>query len=209
MSLTLEESIAIERNPVASEEDLAKLSNMGKGRREMFSGAWFEPSTMVVGSGLASIGLSNLRTLGYEFDERKSDDGKRSQFKIKNRWHVPTPEQFAAVRETREQSREAKAKSTEKATSFPCTHDGCDFVSTTPQGLGRHRVAVHATKKRTYKKRVVTPVPELPDPVDLAPRLGSDLRVFLLHHNDDGTVSIGLRNGTRSFMARLEEVTST
>jgi len=77
-------------------------------------------------------------------------------------------------------------------------------------GKGENVVSLQANKKAKAAKPTpapkppAAPKPRKPKPLDVpVPTLGATLRVALLAVNDDGVVTIGINNGTQSWMAEV------
>jgi len=197
---TMEQLVDIERGDTPPDAELTVASRV---RRRLFHGAVLDPYAIqdefgVHISTVASATLT-LRRLGFVVEHVPGPRGV--MYRLTNPEHQPTPEDFEADRAraraesaaTRERKRERdaavaaalarKAQDAAAAKSKPKASNTSKTVEPRPTGGGD--VADRASG-----------VPPLPD-------LGQPVTVYALALNDDGSVTLGLRNGDRRWMASV------
>jgi hypothetical protein len=177
------------------DDDLTDFPVTSQIRRRLFRGQWVTADEIAhdfdVHKTTLSTLMANLRLVGFDFeseviDHRGNTDVHR--YRLVNPEHEPTDEQYEAHR----------VKSSERN-------------GRTPQA--RRVAARRAVRAATVAVEQVEPEPA-PGPVPFAgpgtngtavpvPAFATDLRVYLLAEQSDGSVTIGLRSGSDRWLASL------
>lgn len=180
MSTKLSESLAKERNPDVPESD---LTIAGRIRRALFMGERLQPRTAAArfggSNGLLGQVAYQLEQIGFVIDRTPAEDGFVA-YHLENPDYVPTEAHLARARE-----KVSKSKSKKKAAKALA------------------RVEVEPPPRAPHPAQVDEDAGGLPVAL---PDLGQSLRVYALVQNDDESITIGLRNGTRKWTANLSGV---
>src|SRR5262245_37063849 len=189
----LYDMILEERNPDADTTDWEAVR---LGRHWLLMGETYTAAEFGERAGCGASNIKHVKDsligVGYKLvrttEGKRGRNGYQARIGIANLDHVPTPEMVTHFLE---------ARSTTKARR---------------EELRKARVR-RAERKRAAEVERVEPEPELiprnthnghhlPDPT-LAPLLDEALVVYALARNDDGTLTVGLRNGDRRFLTTL------
>jgi hypothetical protein len=187
----LSDLIAEERGTDLPDED---LDGAGLARRWYLQGKRFEASTFEETTGrnrsVVSDARNRLMSLGFVFDneivpnpDRKGTGGRpRRAYWITNLDHEPTEVDYRNATMAKNPPRAKAKKAPAKKTSVPA----------------RATETVNLVAPQTTHNGV--PMPALPG-------LGVDITVYAQVLNTDGSITLGLRNGTRQWMVNVTGVT--
>jgi len=175
----LEELLPIERGDTVPDDDLTTTSRI---RRALFRGEVLTREEVVerfgVSAGLLAQIVTIMERMGFHF--ARDEDGDQSvRYTLTNPKHTPSGAQLEVVRARGRAFHSGQRKSAPVA-----------VTQESPPPPPEPR----------WSSNYVPDLPPLPD-------LGSAVAVYALVVNDDGTVTLGLRNGTRRWMTTITGAT--
>lgn len=197
--------LAEERGNHPADEHLSSTRLL---RRRMLRGELVSVVMPGKSRSFVSQAVTVMKRLGFEFEA--SGPGEERVFRVTNPEHEPTEEQYRQashptgvrvehVKVLKGQtlcSCGAKLKTTDSLRKHVARKPGHRPVDEQPEAP--------PTARSVERKRVEAAAHDEMLPV---PNLGQHLKVFLLMEEEDGSLRIGLRNGTRSWVGTLDGMT--
>jgi len=183
--LSYAEALAQERGTDVPDEDLTATGQL---RRALFRGealtALGTAERFGVSPGFLAQAVAVMERMGYVFTRATEGDDPAYRYRLTNPEHTPSEAQVEAQRA----HSYAKQSATRKARSAR---------------TGAAPVAVTEPPPTSPERHGFNYAPDLPP----LPDLGAGVMVYALALNDDGTVTLGLRNGSRRWMTTVTGAT--
>lgn len=192
----LAEAMAAERDPKVPEHDLTAVGRM---RRALFNGEALQPRTAVErfggSNGLLGQVAYQLEVLGFHVDRTPGEDGFVA-YRLIDPEYQPTERDFERARAKSMASKKSpKSKKRAQKTATAASNTPSQALveveaAPLPSTTGRGSEGVHGG---------TLAVPVLPG-------LGQPVSIYAQVLNTDGTITLGLRNGSRSWLTTVTGV---
>lgn len=185
----LAERIAEERDPATDDVDLTMV---GRVRRRLFRGEVLTPKIVVTeiggSNGLLGQVMFQLETLGFEA-VREPDEAGLTTYRLGNPDYQPTDADYERLRKltsTRPSAVKRANKSARRSAPVKASNASSSSAAVT-------RAAATAPSPPQLPGVELPPLPDI----------GQPLTVYALALNEDGSITVGLRNGTRQWLTNI------